>query len=126
MAHKLQQTAPSPQRRAYHGSRENPPPRHTGSLFSAIVSLVAFDSLRRKLAFRYLFSFLLVVSGRAETVPSESFYVRNDPKNETVIIFVHGVTGDSRSTWTSDRTHHFWPDMLKGDPAFIGMNIFMY
>jgi len=70
--------------------------------------------------------FLLSVCGGADTRSSDSFYVRNDPNNDAVIIFVHGVTGDSRSTWTSDRTHLFWPRMLTQDPAFDGTNVFVY
>jgi pimeloyl-ACP methyl ester carboxylesterase len=41
-----------------------------------------------------------------------------------VIIFVHGVTGDERSTWTSGAG--FWPDMLTRDPTFDGQNIYVY
>ena len=63
-------------------------------------------------------------------VPSEqssnSFYIRNDPFNNNVIIFVHGVTGNNRSTWTSDHTGAFWPAMLTQDPVFNGNNVFVY
>jgi pimeloyl-ACP methyl ester carboxylesterase len=58
--------------------------------------------------------------------PSESFYVRNVPTNDCVIIFVHGVTGNSRETWMNDRTKRFWPEMLTEDPAFKGTNVFVY
>jgi tetratricopeptide (TPR) repeat protein/pimeloyl-ACP methyl ester carboxylesterase len=58
--------------------------------------------------------------------PSGSFYVRNVPTNDAAIIFVHGVTGNSRSTWTSDHTGHFWPDMLTQDPSFDTANVFVY
>jgi pimeloyl-ACP methyl ester carboxylesterase len=83
---------------------------------------------RRRLVFAFgcLISFLLTVCSRAQNWSSESFYVRNDPANDAVIIFVHGVTGNSKSTWTNDRTKRFWPDMLTKDPAFDGTNVFVY
>ena len=52
-------------------------------------------------------------------------WVRNVPSNHGVIIFVHGVTGEERSTWTSD-DGHFWPSMLLDDPAFEGENVYVY
>jgi len=57
---------------------------------------------------------------------SDSLYIRNDPSNNDVIIFFHGVTGNSKSTWTSDHTGHFWPEMLTQDPVFNGKNVFVY
>jgi pimeloyl-ACP methyl ester carboxylesterase len=51
-------------------------------------------------------------------------FVRNVPKNQSVIVFVHGVVGDAKSTW-SDGTH-YWPAMLRDDPAFDGQNIYVY
>jgi pimeloyl-ACP methyl ester carboxylesterase len=67
----------------------------------------------------------LSASSKAETWPSDSFYVRNDPNNDAVIIFVHGVTGNNRSTWTNDNGR-FWPQMLKQDNGFNTTNIFVY
>jgi len=64
-------------------------------------------------------------ASKAETWPSDSFYVRNDPNNDSVIIFVHGVTGNNRSTWTSD-TGRFWPQMLPEDNGFNKTSIFVY
>jgi pimeloyl-ACP methyl ester carboxylesterase len=46
------------------------------------------------------------------------------PQNKSVILFVHGVVGDAKSTW-SDGTH-YWPAMLREDPAFDGQNIYVY
>lgn len=73
-----------------------------------------------------LFSFLSA-SSKAETWPSGLFPIRNDPNNEEVIVFVHGVTGNSKAKWTNDFTGKFWPEMLRDDdPAFNGINIFVY
>src|SRR5260370_23401574 len=51
-------------------------------------------------------------------------WVRNLPSNRAAIIFVHGVMGDERSTWTSG--NQYWPSMLDRDPTFNGQNIYVY
>ena len=56
----------------------------------------------------------------------DSRYVRMDPKNESVVIFVHGVTGDSLSTWTNSTTKAFWPELMKSDRGFDSENIYLY
>ncbi len=70
--------------------------------------------------------FLSGGGSKAEVCSSDSFYIRNYPTNDDVIIFVHGVTGNSRSTWTSDRTGRYWPEMLTQDPTFDRVNVFVY
>jgi len=51
-------------------------------------------------------------------------WVRNLPNNHGVIIFVHGVLGDERSTWSSG--DQYWPSTLTHDPTFDGQNIYVY
>src|SRR5260370_39373239 len=51
-------------------------------------------------------------------------FVRNEPQNLSVIVFVYGAIGNAKSTW-SDGTH-YWPAMLRDDPAFDGQNIYVY
>lgn len=54
-----------------------------------------------------------------------SRYVRHEPGNRVVIVFVHGVFGDAKTTWTSsNRT--YWPDLLLKDPHFNGADVFVY
>lgn len=60
----------------------------------------------------------------AETISHNSRYFRNNPENSTVIIFVHGVSGDPTSTWTNVN-RAYWPDLLKNDPDFDKANIYM-
>ena len=43
---------------------------------------------------------------------AESRYVRQQPDNRQVIVFVHGVTGDSRETWTNFASRTYWPELL--------------
>jgi pimeloyl-ACP methyl ester carboxylesterase len=51
-------------------------------------------------------------------------WVRHLPGNDSVIVFVHGVTGDARTTWNSKGG--YWPSMLTRDPVFDGQNIYVY
>jgi pimeloyl-ACP methyl ester carboxylesterase len=64
----------------------------------------------------------------SKTVPSKAPpsipWIRHLPTNRGVIIFVHGVTGNERTTWTSG--NEFWPSMLTRDSTFDGQNIYVY
>jgi hypothetical protein len=75
-----------------------------------------------KVVLKLLLLFALV---DATSVHAESFWERHEPKNRGVIVFVHGLTGDAHSTWTSSNGK-YWPEMLTHDPAFDGQNIYVY
>lgn len=51
------------------------------------------------------------------------------PSSDTVIVFVHGILGDSRSTWLrQDRrlSAQYWPELVKTDKeAFAGVSVFI-
>ncbi len=51
-------------------------------------------------------------------------WIRHDPNNHGVIVFVHGILGDERTTWTSGNA--YWPEMLTHDHTFDGQDIYMY
>jgi pimeloyl-ACP methyl ester carboxylesterase len=55
---------------------------------------------------------------------SGSGYIRQ-ANNDSVIVFVHGVLGDSRSTWTNVSTKAYWPSLMKNDPYFNRFDIFV-
>lgn len=57
--------------------------------------------------------------------PNESRYIRSDRKT-SVIIFVHGLQGNSKDTWTNPTTKAFWPEMITKDPAFDSFNVYNY
>jgi outer membrane protein OmpA-like peptidoglycan-associated protein/pimeloyl-ACP methyl ester carboxylesterase len=57
---------------------------------------------------------------------AESHFVRNIEGKTKVIVFVHGVVGDSTSTWTNSSTGAYWPDLLVADPAFRNANIYVF
>ena len=54
-----------------------------------------------------------------------SEHVRQAGK-ESVIVFVHGVTGNATSTWTNEQTHAYWPHLVASDPVFRGEDVFIY
>lgn len=76
----------------------------------------------------FLFSIFFVVSfihpASAEGTENSRF-IRADPKNKAVIVFVHGWTGKAVQTWTNERTGAYWPDLLRTDPAFSDANIYV-
>lgn len=89
--------------------------------------------LKRVALLRYLAALVATTVALAQPTPSATTqpkvsismpWVRNVKNNRGVIIFVHGVTGDHRSTWTSQAG--FWPDMLTRDSNFDGQNIYVY
>lgn len=57
------------------------------------------------------------------TAPDVS--IRTDARKRIAIIFIHGLTGNSRDTWTSGGGA-FWPELVKDDAAFVGTTIFSY
>ena len=69
--------------------------------------------------------FLLFVLVGTGAIRPELPWIRQVPGNRGVIIFVHGLTGDATSTWTSS-THKYWPEMLRHDSAFDGQDIYVY
>jgi pimeloyl-ACP methyl ester carboxylesterase len=56
----------------------------------------------------------------------ESFFVRQVAGNRRVIVFVHGVLGDARSTWTSTRTGAYFPALVSEVTTFDGCDVFVY
>jgi pimeloyl-ACP methyl ester carboxylesterase len=77
------------------------------------VSLLVFCAIR----------FLFAINCRAQD-PSSSQYVRQANK-DSVIVFVHGLLGDSQSAWTNGSTKAFWPALMKDDPYFNDFDIFV-
>jgi len=56
---------------------------------------------------------------------ADSDYYRRIDNAQSVIVFVHGVLGDSKSTWTG-KNNAYWPDLLAADDYFKGYDIYMY
>jgi pimeloyl-ACP methyl ester carboxylesterase len=52
-----------------------------------------------------------------------SRYIRQLGLSTPVIVFVHGVLGDSKSTWTNG--YVYWPELLTHDEVFNGTSIYV-
>jgi pimeloyl-ACP methyl ester carboxylesterase len=73
-----------------------------------------------------LLMLVFVVGTVAATETPHVGYLRKNPKNDTVIVFVHGVLGDAVQTWTNDRTKASFPQLLADDPAFKAVNVYVH
>jgi pimeloyl-ACP methyl ester carboxylesterase len=58
--------------------------------------------------------------------PSVSGYIDRDTKRSEVVVFVHGVTGDARGTWTNENTRAYWPALVRDDPTFSNANVWVF
>ncbi|WP_407149248.1 esterase/lipase family protein [Bradyrhizobium sp. ORS 86] len=52
------------------------------------------------------------------------FIKRSTPPADTVIVFVHGITGDAIGTWSSAKA--YWPQLVADDPAFGTADVYVY
>ena len=86
-------------------------------------SLRSHDLGRVSLLVLCAIRFLFAINCQAQD-PSGSQYVRQSNK-DSVIVFVHGVLGDSQSTWTNGSTKAYWPALMKDDPYFNDFDIFV-
>jgi pimeloyl-ACP methyl ester carboxylesterase len=49
---------------------------------------------------------------------------QGDAHAQGVIVFVHGVLGNARTSWTNSNS--YWPEMLTNDKTFDGQDIYVY
>lgn len=66
----------------------------------------------------------MMVAGATQAAEAPSRYIRQAAGSDTAIVFVHGVLGDSQTTWTSGA--NYWPAMMAADHTFDGADIFVY
>lgn len=60
-----------------------------------------------------------------ESVPHRSFFERRD-KTRSLLVFVHGVLGDPRESWTNASSGAFFPELMKkDDDVFSGWDIYV-
>src|SRR5260370_32709095 len=57
--------------------------------------------------------------------PMASQYLRRS-NFDTVIVFVHGVFGGARGTWTNPATGAYWPNLLLEDDTFKNIDAYVY
>ena len=58
--------------------------------------------------------------------PMASAYIQRDPARKDVVVFVHGVTGDARETWTNPVTNAYWPELIRSDERFASANVWVF
>jgi pimeloyl-ACP methyl ester carboxylesterase len=68
---------------------------------------------------------LPLLDGGGSAEAAVSYYARSD-QQKGAIVFVHGVMGDARSTWTNTATKANWPELIKRDRRFDGYNIYVF
>jgi hypothetical protein len=63
--------------------------------------------------------------GQAGAEPSRSAY--SSANNSKILVFIHGVTGTPRETWTyqDNNTKTFWPDLVRTDERLKDYDIFL-
>jgi pimeloyl-ACP methyl ester carboxylesterase len=50
--------------------------------------------------------------------------VASTPQSKSkAVVFVHGIFGDGRSTWTAEDGRTYWPDLLGRDPQFADADV---
>jgi pimeloyl-ACP methyl ester carboxylesterase len=62
---------------------------------------------------------------QGKIVESNSRYIKQTSGSRSVIVFVHGIFGDSTSTWTN-QNGAYWPLLLAGDPFFSNYDVYAY
>mgnify|MGYP002083479794 CR=1 FL=1 len=64
-----------------------------------------------------------------ERVSNESrlpgYVVKRQSGTNRVLVLVHGLTGNGKSSWTSTNGT-YWPDLMRDDPVFREFDIYVY
>jgi pimeloyl-ACP methyl ester carboxylesterase len=93
------------------------------------VGRLCTEIIRRAIRVAICFLLLVTIAGNLTVVTASddlvSKFVRKQNAADTVIVFVHGLFGDSRATWTSP-SGTFWPELLTKDSTFDGADVFLY
>ena len=81
--------------------------KHAPPLRLSVVTLVLFACF--------------AASGAHAANPTSHFVKGPTPEHKNLVIFVHGVLGDSEGTWTNPENHAYWPKLVSEDPDFSEM-----
>lgn len=71
----------------------------------------------------FLMVYLYLFMGIANAQESVFDLLRNEPKNDTLVVFVHGVRSSSEDAWTNNRTGTFWPQLIIDDSRLEFVNV---
>lgn len=67
-------------------------------------------------------------NGRPVSAPANLLlpgYVLKRPAPRA-LVFVHGLGGDGRTSWTNARTGNYWPAAVADDPALASFDVYVY
>lgn len=92
-----------------------------------------FRTLFILIALIFIVSCAAITESVLESRPdSHGYYVRKsiDNKhaekiNKSIIVFVHGVIGDSKGTWVNSNNNAYWPDIVKQDCELDNFDIYV-
>lgn len=51
-------------------------------------------------------------------------FVKQSEESYRVVVFVHGIFGDQRSTWLHKQAERSWPEMIAEDPRFKDFDVY--
>lgn len=61
-----------------------------------------------------------------EILAKEIFYPAQNKSPKRLIVFVHGLGGDARSTWENSDSKFFWPEAFSKDPALKDADVLSF
>lgn len=71
----------------------------------------------RTLLILWILAFSLLGCGDKASTSSTSYWIKQSGERpKTVVVFIHGVLGDSRTTWASEEGKPGWPEIVLSDP----------
>jgi glycine betaine/choline ABC-type transport system substrate-binding protein len=66
-----------------------------------------------------------VLSAYENDSPGLSDFYRVNESNKKVLVFVHGVIGSAQETWSNQKQHTYWPEIVADDERFDEYDIFI-
>src|SRR6185312_10300591 len=67
---------------------------------------------------------ILGCNNERKTSPNGNDPVPSSPQSKSkAVVFVHGIFGDGRSTWTAEDGRTYWPDLVSADQQFADADI---
>jgi pimeloyl-ACP methyl ester carboxylesterase len=70
----------------------------------------------------WFLSFVVLAPGVSDAQVLGGYVHKSDNPATTVIVFIHGLGGNARQTWTNP-SGAFWPDLVYGDPTFAQSDV---
>ncbi len=62
----------------------------------------------------------------SEAGPDKFLEIRGRSESDVAIVFVHGLFGDAKSSWTNETTKAYWPQLICNDRAFDAADVYAF